>query len=73
MSTALPSPVDPLSIVFSIAKNILSGIHHVKASKRQLAALGEATARLLSTLNKEYSEGRLVESDTSDALQNLQE
>ena len=64
-------PVPYLAHTFNVLRFILSSVEQVQASKQQLHALAQTAAQLLSTLNQEYHAGRLVHTETSAAVADL--
>lgn len=64
-------PVPYLNLAFSIFRSIWASIQAVKESTEQLRILTSCIAQLLKTLNEEYSAGRLVKDETSEALADL--
>ena len=65
------SPVPYLAPAFSALRLICSSVQQAKASQRQLEALAQTIAQLLSTLNTEYCAGNLLQDKTSIPLANL--
>ena len=60
-----------LESALSTARMIDSTVQHVQNSREQLQVLGASINTLLSTLDREYRAGQILESNTSLALQNL--
>jgi hypothetical protein len=60
-----------IQAALSTASIISSMVQQAESSREQLQALGTSINALLSTLDTEYRAGRLLESNTSDALKNL--
>lgn len=65
------APVPYLAPAFSVLRFIWSSIEQAQASKRQLEALAQTIAQLLSTLNTECRAGRLLQVKMSTPLTNL--
>jgi hypothetical protein len=65
------APVPYLDFAFSVFRFIYTSVEQAQASKQQLHALTQTIAQLLSTLNKEYCAGRLVQADTSTPVAEL--
>jgi len=65
------APVPYLDFAFSVFEFIWTSVEQAQASKQQLHALAQTIAQLLSTLNKEYCAGRLVQADTSTPVAEL--
>jgi hypothetical protein len=61
----------PLESAFSTASGISSLVQQVEGSKEQLQVLAASISTLLKTLDAEYCAGRLSETKTSLALENL--
>ena len=61
----------PLESAFSTASGISSLVQQVEGSKEQLQVLAASISILLRTLDAEYCAGRLSETKTSSALENL--
>jgi hypothetical protein len=61
----------PLESAFSTASGISSLVQQVEGSKEQLQVLAASISTLLKTLDAEYCAGRLSETKTSVALENL--
>jgi hypothetical protein len=70
---ALSSPFPSLTPAFNMASYISSMTQQAQASQGQIQAFSVFIETLLTTLNDEYHSGRLVESRTSVALDNLHE
>lgn len=64
-------PCPGLSASLAIFRLIWSSIQQVQASRTQLVVLANCISQLLSTLDTEYREERLVEGNTSAALDGL--
>jgi hypothetical protein len=60
-----------LAPAFSLATFISSMVQQVQSNRQQIAALVASVNTLLKTLDAEYSSGRLLDSKTSVALENL--
>src|ERR1700691_5964775 len=65
------APVPYLGTAFSVFRFIYSSVEQTQESKQQLQALSQTIAQLLSTLNKEYRAGRLVQAKTSTSVSDL--
>jgi hypothetical protein len=65
------APVPYLAPAFSVFRFIYSAVEQAQASKQQLQALSQTIAQLLSTLNKEYRAGRLLQTKTSTPVADL--
>jgi hypothetical protein len=65
------APVPYLDFAFSVFRFICTSVEQAQASKQQLHALAQTIAQPLSTLNKEYCAGRLVQADTSTPVAEL--
>jgi len=65
------APAPPLKIAFSLFRFIFQHVQRAQASKEQLVSLASTIAQLLLVLNGEYETGKLVEANTSAALNNL--
>jgi hypothetical protein len=65
------APVPYLGTAFSVFRFIYSSVEQAQASKHQLQALSQTIAQLLSTLNKEYRAGRLVQAKTFTSVADL--
>jgi len=65
------APVPYLELAFSVFRFIWSSVEQAQASKQQLRALAQAIAQLLSTLNREYRAGRLVQAKSSTPIADL--
>ncbi|KIM87192.1 hypothetical protein PILCRDRAFT_303643 [Piloderma croceum F 1598] len=65
------APVPYLVPAFSVFRFICSTVEQAQASKQQLQALSQTIAQLLSTLNKEYRAGRLLQTKTSTPVADL--
>jgi hypothetical protein len=61
----------PLRSAFSVASSISSAVQHAESSREQLQGLAVSIHTLLRTLDAEYGTGRLSETDSSFALENL--
>jgi hypothetical protein len=64
--------VPALSTAFSVLGFIVSSIHAQKASKDQLNVLLTSAPQLLKTLNKEFSELRLIPGKCVKAFADLE-
>jgi hypothetical protein len=62
-----------LAPAFSSATLISSMVREVQANREQITALAASINTLLMTLDAEYHAGRLLEAQTTKALQNLNE
>jgi len=67
------SPSPCLAPAFSSATLISSMVQEVQANREQITALAASIDTLLMTLDAEYHAGRLLEAQTTMALQNLNE
>ena len=65
------APVPYLDFAFSVFRFIWTSVEQAQASKQQLRALAQTIAQLLSTLDKEYRAGRLVQAETSTPVADL--
>ncbi len=65
------APVPYLDFTFSVFRFIWTSVEQAQASKQQLRALAQTIAQLLSTLDKEYRAGRLVQAETSTPVADL--
>jgi hypothetical protein len=65
------TPFPILQPAFAVFATIVSAIEQVQTGKRQLEVLAQSVAQLLHTLNTEYSTNRLLEANTSTALDGL--
>jgi hypothetical protein len=63
--------VAPLQSALSTATIITSIVQQAESSREQLLVLGASVNTLLSALHAEYCAGRLLESNTSVSLKNL--
>jgi hypothetical protein len=61
----------PLESAFSTAGDISSLVQRVEGSREQLQALAASINTLLRTIDSEYCAGRLLEANTSLALEHL--
>jgi hypothetical protein len=61
----------PLKSAFNTARDISSMVQQVEGSRKQLQVLATSIGTLLGTLDAEYCAGRLSETNTSFALENL--
>jgi hypothetical protein len=61
----------PLESAFATASGISSLVQQVESSREQLQVLADSIGTLLRTLDAEYCAGRLSETKTSLALENL--
>jgi hypothetical protein len=72
ISTFALAPVPCLGFAFATLKCIWSSIQGVQLSKQQLGALATSVDQFLRTLDGEIRSGRLVESQISPQLRDLQ-
>jgi hypothetical protein len=64
--------VSSLGVAYNILSWIISAVHAHKASKEQLGVLVASTKQLLSTLNAEFSNSRLVPQKCAKPLEDLE-
>jgi hypothetical protein len=64
-------PVPCLAPAFSVLRFIWSSVEQAQASKQQLQVLAQTITQLLSTVNREYSAGRLMRGNNSTSLADL--
>lgn len=65
------TPVPGLATAFTVLRYIVSSVRQAQASKQQLLTLAEVIAHLMTTLNVEFTAGRLSPDDSAEPLHNL--
>jgi hypothetical protein len=65
-------PVPGLSPTFKLFASIVSSVQAARESKKQLQALAKGVGELLSTLNTEFSESRIVATNCVKPLADLE-
>ncbi|KAJ7142948.1 kinase-like domain-containing protein [Mycena epipterygia] len=71
MDAILGISPSPISTAFTVLRFIVSEIQQVQASKKQLEVLGEAIGQLLETLDAEFKHSRLIATNASKPLRDL--